>query len=307
MTKEDTNDKDAQPAPQSLDDVHDATIDKLENEGDDDAQDDDSDAAGDGGDTTDQDDDSTGGADDDDSGGDDTGDDDSGDDDTDGEPPAGDDKGGSQDEEEETPPPQPAPQLDTDTSKPGDNKVSVRDYEGKTHHFNNWEEVPDDFEPASYKEWGVFTDRMNQKLADDRESQRQAERAEAEAENAKQVKELQQSWDGEITSLTNAKVLPTDEKEREAVIDGVYNYMASQLSKGVVIDSWAEAYKGYSWEQMQKENQDKQQQLNDNKKRRGSMVQGAGTPQPSSKPKIYEALPPGITLDQAHERALESL
>lgn len=290
---------DAKDVP-SLDNVHERTVDQLDNEPDTEGGDDDGSDAGDGKDTSKPDDKPAEGADD---------------------KPTDDDGAGSGDDKpadgaDDTPEPapaeptpsrpEPAPKLDQDIEKPGEGKIAVKNFDGKTYYFNDLDEVPNDFEPESYKAWGVAVDRFTRKsLAE--ESDKAAEEQRLVDETTKgEIKAMQEGWDGEIKTLTDNKVLPEDPKEREKVTQGVFEYMGERLAAGVIIDSWEEAYKGWSFEQTQKQDDEDQQVNNDKKKKRGALVQAGGTPAPS-KPKVIEGPPPGVSLDQVHERALRNM
>lgn len=202
-------------------------------------------------------------------------------------------------------PAEPATELDPDTTKPGKGKVAIKALDGKTYYFNNLDEVPDDFEPATYKELMAGTRALYAK--EDKDA-RDAEKAEAEAQKAehtKQVDKMSQGWQTEEESLKKDGLIPRG-KDGEQLTKEVYDYMAKQLNKGVMIDSFTEAYKAVSYEKMQQEREEEQKQLNDKKKERGGRVQSGGANNPA-KSTVREAPPPGVGLDAVHAHALNSL
>lgn len=193
------------------------------------------------------------------------------------------------------------PEIDTDITKEAHGKLAVKDADGNTLYFNNMDEVPDDFEPESYKAWGTFTARMAIKEQSDA---RAAEERRVQLDKAKQdaeISEVTKRWDSEIDVLSKGGILPADEKEREAEIGDTYAYIAKNLSNGVVIDSFAAANKAMKYDRQQEELAQKKKEGTDLKKKRGGMVMGGGGGTPSQK-KEPEALPPGTSLDAVHAR-----
>lgn len=197
--------------------------------------------------------------------------------------------------------PEPAPQLDTDTTKDGAGKISAKDSDGKVHYFNNLDEVPDDFEPYTYKEWGIAV----QDFADKKQSDRIAEneRKQREAADAQQteIDDVTKSWEKDITTLTKAGILPKDEAERETEIGDTYAYIAAKLKDGVIIDSFAEAHKGMKYGQMKADLDKKKNEKDKTTKDKGAKVMSGGG-QIAGKPKSAEAPPAGVGLDAVHAR-----
>lgn len=189
--------------------------------------------------------------------------------------------------------------LNTDITKHVEGKVAVKDSEGNTFYFNNIDEVPDDFEPASYKEAA----RMGQEFA--LKADRDAKAAEA-ARIEKQTKENQAeidavtaSWDKDIDTLTKGGVLPADEKEREVRIGDTYAYISKKLADGVVVDSFAEAHKAMMWDRQQEAEAQRKAEAAKLKKEQGGKVM-SGSPASSGKPKVFQAPPAGVSLDAVH-------
>lgn len=206
-----------------------------------------------------------------------------------------------------------AAELDTDVTKPGKGKVSVKAYDGTTYHFNNWDEVPDDFEPASYKEMGRFTHSMNEKLRSDQQAEAEAQERAARREREARIAKVKESWEKDIKHLTDDKVLPTDKKERKQVIDGVYKLMEDELQKGRALD-FAPAYEIYAYRnQLDGKKERVKKEQSDKKKRAGKVMGagsgagGAGRNKQSGGGKVYDAPPSGVSLDDVHSSVLGSL
>lgn len=207
------------------------------------------------------------------------------------------------------PAPEPAP-VNTDSTTPGENKIAVRGFDGKTYYFNDLKEVPDDFEPASYKAWGMAVQEFTDKAANDK-AHAQADKDLAEQNAAKErqdetAKAIQTSWDTDIKTLTDTKVLPTDQKAREAAVAETYQYIADQLEKGVVIDNFTSAYKSIQYDKMVAKQAEDQKKLDDAKKKNGGMVQPGGAPE-APKGRMVEAPPAGVGLDAVHQKYTHQL
>lgn len=190
---------------------------------------------------------------------------------------------------------QPAADVDEDITKPGKDKIKVKSFDGKTYYFNNLDEVPDDFEPASYKEWGRAVQDFTDKAANDRQAEIDRAKAEEQKATERRVNDMQKSWDKDIKDLGLTK---------EKDIDEVYSYMESQLKEGVVIDNFKQAYKAMKWDRTEEE---RVKQENKMKKLRGGMVQGGGTMPPEGGRKVFEAPPRGVSLDAVHQNVLRNL
>lgn len=234
---------------------------------------------------------------------------------------AGDD-GGDEDNDEPVKPtapevptpkaPEPAAELDTDITKPGDTKVEVKDFDGKSFYFNNLDEIPDDFEPASYKVFAKAVSNLTIKSQQD--AQRQASEAEEyeRTQTEERMQAIRAGWEKDINSLVDEKLLPKDEKERQDITDQVFHYMNSQLEKGRVLD-FEPAFKAWSYEQERDERAGRVKKEQAEKKQRGARVVGAGsgsgaTPNRSaSQGRTIEAPPTGLSLDDIHSSVLGSL
>lgn len=198
-------------------------------------------------------------------------------------------------------------ELDTDSSKPSKNKIAVKGFDGKTYYFNNLDEVPEDFEPSSYKEWGRAVQRFTDKAQNDKKDEEERLAKQAEDEKVERLKTIKAGWKRDIDQLTESKALPEDEKERQEVIDKVFGLMNDELTKGRVLE-FAPAYEIYQFRQGKDEVSKRKKEVDQEKKDKGSRVQGAGTGGGKApKPKVIEGPPPGVSLDQVHEQVLGSL
>jgi hypothetical protein len=221
--------------------------------------------------------------------------------------PADDDKGdgtgGEPEPKIENKPIEEPPQLPEPTTDVG---VEVKDYEGTVHKFKNFDDIPDDFEPQNYKEFARFTVAMNTKLANDQKREQDRLREEADRDRESRIKQIKDSWEKDIQSLTKSKELPVEEKEREKVVAGVYEVINEHLADSKVID-FAPAFEIYQYRQMKAQSQERKNKEIDEKKDRASLIQGQGTPTPSSRSNVREAPPSGVSLDAVHESVLENL
>lgn len=202
-------------------------------------------------------------------------------------------------------------ELDEDITQKGKDKVAVKDINGTTFYFNNLSQVPKDFEPVSYAEMMVATGQLIRKEDRDIKAAEDAQtRAQQEA-HAEATTKLQEAWEIDAGKLVNAGALPKDPTKLEAAKAEVYDYIEKEMKDGNIITSFTQAFKGLQYDKQQEAQAKKQKDLNDAKKKRGSIVQGGGgggdTDGPSRRTKVIEAPPSGVGLDRIHQRALESL
>lgn len=218
------------------------------------------------------------------------------DDTSDDQPGAGDDNKPA-DKVPETAPPeaQPTPELDTEITKPGKNKVAIKNFEGKTYYFNNTDEIPDDFEPANYKSLMVGTKALMRKEDQDTADAVKAEEDAQKAEVKANADAMQKQWDADIKELKLDK-----DQENE-----VYDYMTAELKNGVALNNFKTAYKAMLYDKGEQDRADGDKDLADRKKARGARVQPGGTN--TNKPISKIAPPQGLSLDQVHARVLRDL
>lgn len=294
--------------PPTLDQVH--AVSRLEVETEDEGNEDDSDPEndGDGADSGDP------GAGDDDSGDDGASDDGDPGDGADDDADTGDgDDGDGQTPAPVTPEPvktEPTPELNLDINKDAPGKVSIRDSEGNTLYFNNLDEVPDSFEPLSYKEMMKGVTRLADKAASDAKNISDAQEAAEAEERATATKALEISWETDAKALTDSGLLPKGEKNEEAK-EEVYDYIESEMGKGNIITSFKQAYKSMMYDKQEADKVSRQKKIDDTKKKRSDLIQGGsggGEIQKGQRGnKIIEAPPQGAGLDAVHARAINSL
>lgn len=219
-----------------------------------------------------------------------------------------------------TPPETPAA-PDTDITKNGDGKVAIKDADGNTFYFNNLDEVPEDFEPASYKSLMVGTKALLVKEQNDDQAAKDAKVSEEQAAHLKATEDMQNGWEADATSMVRAGTLPNEPKKLEAVKNKVYDYIESELqtyqktngAEGSIQTSFSTAYKNMMYDEQQAANATKQQEINDAKKKRGGIVQGgsgadaAPPTAPRGGGRIIEAPPSGVGLDAVHAKATSQL
>lgn len=222
-------------------------------------------------------------------------------------PPDKTDKG--EEEKELTP-----PEHDDDVTKPGKYKAKFVDEEGKEYFVEDMDQLPDDFEPRSQKDYGKSIFELGQKRSLAEKDQATYETAKAEKDRADTVKELRANWNSDIERLTKDKTLPEDPKEREKVIEGVYGLMASEMKKGKALNSWEYAHEIYQSRQAKKaaaaKNTEEEQRLKDEaaeKKKQGAKVMGSGSGGAPKKSTVRQAPPMGTTLDTVHQSTVGSV
>jgi len=204
------------------------------------------------------------------------------------------------------------PAVELDIEKNGEGKVAIKSADGKTYYFNGFSEIPEDFEPATYKELMRGVDALRDKRHKDEQAAAEAEKKETEEQHKKATEAMQKSWDADATALVEAGVLPKEAAKLEKAKGEVYDYIEKEMKAGNIITSFKQAYKGMMYDRQQEAEAKRVKELNDAKKKRGAIVQGGsggsdgdGKPQPRSR--VIEAPPTGLSLDAIHNRAINSL
>lgn len=195
-----------------------------------------------------------------------------------------------------------APELDSDITKPGEGKIAVKTFDGKTIYLNNLDELPEDFEPANYKEFAKATLELNAKAF--KEANEQAE-AEAKAEEDAQVARVQtirDGWKSEVETLTKEGALPKDEKERAKIVDGVYDLMRKEGKQGRTYPSWRVAHEVFEARQAKAAQAEKQKQINETKKKQGGAVMSSGSNAAVGTSNV--GLRPGMSIDDVIDNEL---
>lgn len=189
-------------------------------------------------------------------------------------------------------------------------KVVIKDSEGREHEFESAEDIPDDFEPFSYKELAVGTTKLAERQARVRQNAIEAEEKEAEKQRTEAIAKTRAKWESELNDLVKAGMLDKDKNKRQADVDGIYTIMQESINEGSTISSFKQAYEIYKYRKSQ-EKEDKTV-VNEQKKKAGSRVMpGGGSKAPaSSKPgggKVIQAPPSGVSLDAIHDSILSNL
>lgn len=250
---------------------------------------------------------------------DDAGDDDSGDDDdsgSDDDDSGSSDDGDDSDEEQEpdTPPAKPAPtpeapetpdkpiEINKNPEENAPGKIAVKDSDGKQWYFNNLDEVPDDFEPDTYKNWGKAVEQFARKsISDDRAAEENRIR-EAQAAQQKEIDDVTNRWDAEQATMLKSGLLPKDAKEREVAVNDTYVYIGQKLREGIVIESFEQAHKARLWDEEQANKGKERQQKGEQRQSKGGKVLPGSSGALPGKKKESTQLPPGTSLDAVHAR-----
>jgi hypothetical protein len=201
------------------------------------------------------------------------------------------------DDEEEV---KPKEDIKADDTPPAPQKISVKDSDGKTHEFASLDEVPDDFEPETYKSWGIFVADMAVLEKNRQDDLKSVEELNAKTEREASIKAMQDGWDKEIAEL---KI----EKDKA---DKVFALMGEELEAGRRIDSFTHAYEIYEYRHREDEVEKKKQEEVVAKKKAGSKVMGSGSgvaTDPKTQGRTIEAPPRGVSLDDVHAKVLGSL
>lgn len=213
-------------------------------------------------------------------------------------------------EERELKPPE---EMDADVTKPGKYKATFTDIDGEQYHVSNIDQLPDDFEPKSQKEQMKALQDLTAKQEEARNDQAEYQAEVAKKGREENISKMTASWDDDVDRLTKDGTLPKDKKERNKAINGTYEVMERELKKGRPIDSWENAFKVYSYEESVKKQAEEAKAVAEDKKRRGAKVMGGGGGTPnnagssSTRGRVLQAPPPGVTLDQIHQAKVRSL
>lgn len=189
-------------------------------------------------------------------------------------------------------------------------KVVVRDSGGTSHEFETIEDIPDDFEPFSYKEYAIAVNKFTKRELALEDQGRKLEAAKEQDETEKRIKQVQAEWDADIAKLAGEGLLEKDEAKRKQTVDEVFVLMQDAMNKGRSFASFEQAFEVYAYRQGVKDKEVEKAKTIAEKKKRGGMIQGGGSAavgKPSGSAKVLEAPPTGLSLDQVHERAMNSL
>jgi len=203
-------------------------------------------------------------------------------------------------------------ESDAEELKPKDiPKVKVKDYDGNVHEFETIDEIPDDFEPSSYKEYGKairdLTNRENEVRAD----QQRIETAKETKERNDRIDRIQAQWNKEIEALVKQGKIAKDEEEKQDMVNEVYKTMTAEMKEGRSVDSFLQAFEITQYRKSAEDKTKRKEELVKQKKARGGKVMSSGGAAPSGQSgvggKTFEAPPSGVSLDDVHARVLGSL
>lgn len=186
-------------------------------------------------------------------------------------------------------------------------KISVKDSDGNVQEFDSLEDIPDDFEPFSYKEFGLAVGKLTERGIERKAAERKAEKDQEAKEKEERLTKMKKTWDDDLEALIKEGEI--DKDDNKEVVDGVYKVMQEELLADRPASSFRQAYEIYSYRENKKAIAERKEKLNKEKKARGAKVQpgGSGVSTPSNKSKVFEAPPSGVSLDQVHEKVLNSL
>lgn len=208
------------------------------------------------------------------------------------------------------------PAVDDDITKPGNYKTEFTDLDGNKFYVSDMDQLPDDFEPASQKEYGKSIQSLTREQSK-LDADKQAYAADKTTfDNTTQIQTLQKSWTDDIVRLTTEKVLPADPAQRKQVVEGVFEVMESEMKKGNVIDSWPVAHELYQAREKAKADAAAAEAAKKNqdasRKKSGGKVMGGGNGAGSGgggsgRGKVIEGPPAGVGLDAVHQKVMGSL
>lgn len=189
-------------------------------------------------------------------------------------------------------------------------KVSIKDSDGKIQEFASIKDIPDDFEPFSYKEFAVGINKLTELGLEQKQSAKQKAEEDAKAERDARIDKIKEGWQKDQDALIKQGLIPAEEEKNQPIIDGVFTVMQEEMNNNGTTLGFKTAYEIYAHRESLKVKDEEIKAKNDEKKRRGAFVQpgGSTTPSaPSKKGKVFEAPPTGMSLDQVHENVLGSL
>lgn len=178
-----------------------------------------------------------------------------------------------------------------------DDKYSfqVKDANGTTYKITadaKMEDILADFEPTNN---GQIIDILNQlrQVQDQKQADEKAATEEAaEAENAKQVAEIQKGWEHESKDLQAQKRIPTGDDGDKRIAE-VYDYMSKENGRRMeagkpMLQSFEDALDKLEMKESRDAEAAKAKAAKDDARKKGSLVGGASAPA-SSPPPVYRA------------------
>lgn len=213
------------------------------------------------------------------------------------------------------------PETDSDVTKPGKYKAEFTDADGNKLYVTDVSQLPEDFEPASQRAYGLGLQTLFQKQGEYKTDQSTYEADKAKYTTTEAVTKLQNSWKSDIETLSKDGIslddgrklqLPTDQAKRDLAIKGTYAFMDAEYKRGNTIQSWATAYEIYEGRVAAAEAQQaaaaaRAAAVKDKSDKGGKVMGGTATAVPGNKPLIRAGLPPGVGLDAVHAKAQRAL
>lgn len=210
-----------------------------------------------------------------------------------------------------------APESDSDVTKPGKYKSEFTDQDGNKFYVTDVSQLPEDFEPASQRAYGLGLQTLFQKQGEYKTDQSTYEADKAKYTTHEAVTKLQSSWNADIETLGKDGIklddgrtlaLPKEKDKRELAIKGTYAFMDAEHKRGNTIQSFATAYEIYENRVAAAAAQQAAaaKKVEDAKKTsdKGAKVMGGtATAVAGNKPLIRAGLPPGVGLDAVHAKA----
>jgi hypothetical protein len=202
-----------------------------------------------------------------------------------------------------TAPEVPQPKADTVSDKSDkvpQKKITVKDSDGESHEFASLDEVPDDFEPETYKSWAVAVKEFALLEKEQKDTQKELEELNAKVERDEAIEKIQKEWDEEI------KTLGIDKEKSDAV----FEFIATELQEGRRVANFTHAFEIYEYRLSKKIEEEKKKEETETKKKAGGKVMGSGSGvvnNTSTASRTIEAPPSGVSLDDVHAKILGTL
>jgi type II secretory pathway pseudopilin PulG len=127
-------------------------------------------------------------------------------------------------------------------------KVKIKGFDDKDYYFNSIDEVPEEFEPKTYKALMVGTQALLIKQQDDARKATDAELQAEQAESQQRAQAMQESWETDAAALSKAGLFPKDPAKLETAKEEVLSYIEAEMNKGNVITSFNQAYKSMMYD-----------------------------------------------------------
>jgi len=208
------------------------------------------------------------------------------------------------------------PEIPDEPEKPELKKVTVKSSKGEEFEISSAKDLPDDFEPYTYKAYGEALEELADNKAEFSKAMGEYESAVEKRESIVLSHNMKKGWDSEIEELVKTGFLSDDESEKRTVTSKVFEYMISETAKGNKNMSFTAAYKSWKLDNLEEERKkesDKaakeaaEKKKNAEKKRRGGLVSGNRGGKSAEKESSRDTMPSGLTISQVEARLLRGL